>query len=205
MKSLFPGVFLFLLVTLMACEEEEECVGCNLNPRIKLKFEAGVTGELLDSLLSVVNTNMVDILDSLTTQLTDEERNNLMNALSLLREDSVEFQNTVNLFRSGRVRIAAIEAPGSSGFEQIQDSVVSELFMPVDMKNDASTYYFSYHDHVDTLQLIYQREIKQSIDGVRMRLSAIDVNREISTFDSIRVKCFNVDCSNDLTTVFIYF
>ena len=45
----------------------------------------------------------------------------------------------------------------------------------------------------------------QSLDGVRMRLSNIVANDELSTFDSVRVKCYNVDCGNDLTTVYVYF
>ena len=205
MKSLFRSVILVLFVTMTACEEEEECIGCNLNPGIKLKFEAGITGQVFDSLLSAAKGELVALADSLKTELSDEERNQISSAIAALRTDSSDYDNAVRLFRSGRIRINGIEAPGSSGFEQIQDSVVSELFVPVDMKNDVSTYYFSYHDRIDTLQLQYEREIRQSVDGVRMKLNGISVNREISTFDSVKVKCYKVDCSNDLTMVYIYF
>lgn len=196
---------MFLLVFAMACEEEEECVGCNLNPGIKLKFEAVTSKEVFDSLLAAVKEELVLLTDSLNTELSEEQRNEINAALGVLRADSIEFDNAVKLFRSGRIRIDGIEAPGSIGFEQIQDSVINELFVPVDMQNDFSTYYFSFHDQVDTLRLQYERQVVQSIDGVRMRLNNINVNQEISTFDSVRVKCYNADCANDLTKVHIYF
>lgn len=205
MKILLRGIIIVLLVTCIACEEEEDCVGCNLNPRIKLKFEATTTRDLYDSLLTNVKEELVVFKDSLTTQVSEEEKNEIIKVLSALREDSIKYDNAVKLFRSGRIRLSGVEAPGSSGFEQFQDTVMSEFFIPVDMKNDVSTYYFNFHDLVDTLQLNYHREIQQSIDGVRMRLSGIEVDREISTFDSVRVKCYKADCGNDLTTVYIYF
>ena len=205
MKSIIRVIILFLAVACFACEEEEDCVGCNLNPRIKLKFEATTTREVFDSLLTKANEDIVVFVDSLKTQLGDEDRNEIIDLLSSLREDSAKYGEAVSLFKAGRINISAIEAPGSSGFEQFQDTVMSAFFIPVDMKNDVSTYYFNFHDLVDTLQLNYHREIQQSIDGVRMRLSGIEVNRENSTFDSIRVKCYKADCGNDLTTVYIYF
>ena len=145
------------------------------------------------------------LADSLGGQLSAEDRTLILNKLDDLRSDSIKYADASDLFRTGQVRIDRIEAPGSLGFEQFQDSIVRDFSIPVDMNNDISTYYLHYHGLFDTLQLSYQREIAQTFDGVRMRIYDIGVNQEISTFDSIQVKCYNSECSNDLTDVFIYF
>ena len=200
------NIFLFLVVvSFFSCEEEKDCVGCNMNPKIKLKFEASATRELTDSLLANINGNLIELVDSLDTQLSADDRNNILAEVSSLKEDSSKYSEMVKLFKTGMTKINSIEAPGSSGFEQFQDSIIRDFSIPVDMRHDTSTYYFTYHGFSDTLQLYYQREIAQTFDGVRMRINGIGVNKELSTFDSIRVKCYNRDCSNDLTTVFIYF
>lgn len=200
------NIFLFLVVaSFFSCEEEKDCVGCNMNPKIKLKFEASETRELTNGLFADINDNINDLVDSLDTQISADERNNILTKLSSLREDSLKYSEIVKLFRSGMTKITSIEAPGSSGFEQFQDSIIRDFSIPVDMRHDTSTYYFTYHELSDTLQLYYQREITQTFDGVRMKIFGIGVNKELSTFDSIRVKCYNRDCGNDLTTVFIYF
>ena len=191
--------------TFTACVEEDDCVGCNLNPRIKIEFEALATRDVFDSLLSEANGQISILKDSLSGSISQEDVSKINSLLSLLREDSTKYTEAVSLFRNGRVSIDDISAPGSTGFEQFQDSIFSALYIPVDMENDVSTYYFRFHDIIDTLQLRYQREIVQSLDGVRMRLRKIEVDREITTFDSVRVKCYNVECGNDLTTVYVYF
>jgi len=199
-------VFLMLLpFTLMSCEEDEQCVGCNLNPSIKVKFEALETRVVFDSLLTEANDQISALEEALDSLIGQEEISTIAGSLALLRDDSTKYADAVSLFKNGRVNVDRIIAPGSVGFEQFQDTIFSELYIPVDMDNDASTFYFSFHDLVDTLQISYKRNIVQSLDGVRMRLSNIVANDELSTFDSVRVKCYNVDCGNDLTTVYVYF
>lgn len=200
--SLFP---LLLFVLLFACKEEEDCVGCNLNPKIKLKFEAFYTKQLTDSLFNSVNTKISEYVDSLSGELSNEDRNALEEELKSLREDSLIFDGSYNLFKVGKTIIDAIEAPGSTGLEQLQDTTIRDFSIPIDMHHDTSTFYFTYHGFIDTLQIFYQREINQTFDGVRMKLSNIGVNKEISTFDSISVKCYNRTCSNDQTTISVYY
>jgi len=200
--KLFP----FLLIALLfACEEEENCVGCNLNPKIKLKFEATFTRHKTDSLFNAVNTKIVEFVDSLSGVLSDDDRKALEEELQSLREDSLMFDEPLKLFKVGKTKIDAIEAPGSSGLEQLQDTTIRDFSIPIDMHHDTSTFYFTYHGFIDTLQIFYQREINQTFDGVRMKLSNIGVNKEISTFDSVKVKCYNRTCSNDQTTIYVYF
>lgn len=195
----------FFIALLFACEEEEECLGCNLNPKIKLKFEALYSKPEIDSLFTSVNNKISEYVDSLSGQLSKEERALLEKELQLLREDSLQFDEPYNLFRIGKTKIDAVEALGSKGLEQLQDTIIRDFAIPVDMHRDSSTFYFTYHGFIDTLQINYQREITQTFDGVRMTLKEIEVDKEISTFDSIRVKCYNVDCRNDRTTIYIYF
>jgi hypothetical protein len=200
--KLLPFIFIVLL---FACEEEEECIGCNLNPKIKLKFEALYSKPKIDSLFISVNNKISEYVDSLSGQLSNDERNALEEELGLLRKDSLQFDEPYNLFRIGKTKIDAIEALGAKDLEQLQDTIIRDFSIPVDMQSDTSTFYFAYHGFIDTLQISYQRDIIQTLDGVRMRISDIGVNKEISTFDSIRIKCYNVECSNDRTTIYVYF
>lgn len=202
----FVRLFLFIfIISFFACEEEEECVGCNMNPKIKLKFEAIYAKPGIDTLFAAVKDSIAVKVDLLSGQLSAEQRSNIEQDLQILRDDSLRYDEPYNLFQVSRTKIDAIEAPGSINLEQLQDTIIRDFAIPVDMHHDTSTFYFSYHGFTDTLQLFYQREITQTFDGVRMRINEIGVNEEISTFDSMRVKCYNVTCSNDQTTIYVYF
>ena len=199
-------LLLYLIaVSFLGCQEEEVCVGCNLNPKIKIQFEAIETKQLTDSLLTEVKSKIAQFVDSLSTQLTDQERSELLEELSLLREDSIKYDEIYSLLRVGKTIIDVIDAPGALSMEQFQDTVIRNFAIPVDMNHDTSTFYFTYHGFTDTLELHYQRSVIQNFDGIRMRLSDIGVNKEISTFDSLRVYCQKGNCSNDQTTIYIYF
>lgn len=195
-----------MVVVLFSCEKEEECMGCNINPKIRLKFEAARTRQLYDSLFGAVNSKMTLFSDSLQTDITEETRNTLLNEIEGLKADSTKYHEAISLYKTGKTRIDNIDAlSAEDGFTQFQDSIIRDFSIPVNMSSDTSTYYFSYHELVDTLQVHYQREIIQNLDGVRMRLTGIDVNEEMTTFDSVIVKCYNRDCGNDLTTIHVYF
>lgn len=206
MKLLKSIIVCSLVVTLFSCEKEDDCVGCNLNPKIKLEFEATGTRQLYDSLLETVNAKIIILSDSLITNITEETRKTFVDELVELRIDSTKYDDAISLYSAGKAGIDQIEALGAEdGFIQFQDSIVRDFSIPVNMSSDTSTYYFSYHELVDTLQVYYQREITQTLDGVRMQLTDIGVNEEMTTFDSIKVKCYNRECGNDLTTIHVYF
>ena len=205
MKLNIKLLLYLIAVSFLGCQEEEVCVGCNLNPKIKIQFEAIETKQLTDSLLTEVKIKIAQFVDSLSTQLTDQERSELLEELSLLREDSIKYDEIYSLLRVGKTIIDVIDAPGALNMEQFQDTVIRNFAIPVDMNHDTSTFYFTYHGFTDTLELHYQRSVIQNFDGIRMRLSDIGVNKEISTFDSLRVNCQKGNCSNDQTTIYIYF
>lgn len=203
----YKGILIFcLLGFLFSCGTEEECPGCNLNPKIKLEFEPTGTKEYTATLVAEINEKIVLFEDSLDTELTDEVRANIQAKLDTLHADSILFNYDYSLFKVGKIEMGRIDAVNSlDGFEQFQDSIIRDFAIPVDMHQDTSTYYFTYHGLVDTLQILYQRDVTQTFDGVRMRLSEIEVNEELSTFDSIRVKCYSANCGNNLTTIYVYF
>ena len=202
----FIKILLFLFVALFfACEKDDECVGCNLNPKIKIKFEAITTKPYIDSLFTAVKEAIEEGEAQLMENLTVDDRKLIENTLTDLRVDSTILDEEYTLFRSNYTRIDLLEAKGSSMTSLFQDTVIRDFAVPVDMQHDTSTFYFMYHELTDTLQIFYQRDVMQTFDGVRMKINEIGVNQEISTFDSIRVKCYNVDCSNDQTTIFLYF
>ena len=204
--NLYLRLILFLVaVSFFGCQKEDECVGCNLNPKIKIQFDATKTKLLTDSLFTEVKSTIKQFVDSLSTQITEQERSELLDQLSLLREDSIKYDEIYNLLRVGKTMIDVIDAPGALSMEQFQDTVIRNFAIPVDMNHDTSTFYFAYHGFTDTLQLHYQRNVIQNLDGVRMRLTDIGINKEISTFDSVRVYCQKGNCSNDQTTIYIYF
>jgi len=206
MGNRFRVVLLLLLFLVTACEEEEDCVGCNLNPKIKLKFEATGSKIHADSILKAVNFKIGILIDSLLSEgLTEDQRNQLLVELEILRNDSVKYHSTSTLFKSGKVNIEQINASEALDPILFQDTIIRDFAIPVDMHHDTSTFIFTYHDKVDTLQIYYLREIKQNLDGIRMSLHGIEVNQELSTFDSVKVRCYSSDCSTDITKIFVYF
>ena len=198
------SIYAIIIILFSSCEEKE-CVGCNLNPKIKIDFEASRSLELTDSLLRTVKIEIQRLVDSLAGELTQEQVIAIDRELLTLRSDSAVFGENYNLFRTGSARIDKIVAPGSVGFEVLSDTIVRDFALPVDMQSDTTTFYFDYHGITDTLQLHYRREIIQNLDGLRMRLLDIVVNHEVTTFDSVEVRCANRTCSNDRTTIILFF
>ncbi len=206
MRKYLLFILLILLFSLNACQEEDNCVGCNLNPKIKLRFEALNTKKITEENLIEVKSKMKGLSDSLAIELlTDDQRTELLSALAILRVDSMKYADFFDLLRLGKTKIDFLDAAGAINFDQFQDTLVRDFSIPVDMNHDTSTFYFQYFGLSDTLQVHYQREINQTLDGMRMKIMEIGVNEEISTFDSIQVKCYKSDCSNDLTTIYVYF
>ncbi len=205
MEKIIKIIPILFIVLIFACDKEEACVGCNLNPKIKLKFESIWKKAVTDSLVNLVNEEVDKINELLEGQLTIDERKILEKELSDVKKEASMLEDELSLFRSGKTKMDFIGASGSVLTNLFQDTVIGEFSIPVDMQHDTSTYFFAYHGFIDTLQLIYQREIDQTFDGVRMRLLEIGINKDINTFDSIKVKCYSLECSNDRATIHIYY
>jgi hypothetical protein len=199
--KILPVVFLCLL---SSCTEENDCIGCNLNPRVKIKFETVFLRAETEQRFTQVKSNMEMLRDSLMKELPQNTRDLILSELANLKEDSFRLSTDFALFRTNRIQIDEIFAPGSVSLERFQDTVVLNFALPVDMKRDSTTFYFSYHGFVDTLQIHYERNVIQNLEGVRMRLNNLGVITESTTFDSLRVQCNRRECSNDQTTIYIY-
>jgi hypothetical protein len=86
-----------------------------------------------------------------------------------------------------------------------EDTVVRDFALPINMHADSSVYYFIYHDLTDTLKLNYKRDIVQTYDGVRMKIIDLEVDRGMTTFDSVSVRCGDENCSNWGMNIEAYF
>lgn len=199
--KLLPILF---LCAISSCTEENDCIGCNLNPRVKIKFETAFLRAETEQRFTQVKSTINILRDSLLKELPQNTKDIILAELAILKEDSLRLGYDFELFRTNKIQIDEISAPGSVSMEMFQDTVVFNFAMPVDMMRDTTTFYFSYHGFVDTLQIHYERSVIQNLQGVRMRLKNIGVNMETTTFDSLRVQCNRRECSNDQTTIYIY-
>ncbi|NJN25418.1 MAG: hypothetical protein HC819_05315 [Cyclobacteriaceae bacterium] len=193
------------LFTLVGCQQEDDCIGCNLNPKVKIKFEAVSTREVTEQALDTLNKSLKALQDALKGELTEGEKNEINAQVALLKVDSAAYGQIFDFIKAGKTQLDAIIAPGAEQMEQFQDTVVRDFALPVDMSHDTSTYYFNYFGKIDTLQLYYQRAIVQTLDGMRMKIYGIGVNAALNTFDSARVRCYDTECANNLTTVYVYY
>ncbi len=205
MVKIFTYLLLLPVLFLLSCDTEDNCADCNLNPKVKLKFQADASLTKVDSLFSEVKEKIATGMAQLEGELSPEERAEIQQSLIILREDSIRLGEDYSLFTSGSALVDFIAAKGGKSMDFFQDTVINNFAIPVDMQHDTSTFYFGFHGFEDTLQLFYSRQITQTLDGVRMQVSGIGVDEEISTFDSVRVQCLKSGCSNDQTTIYIYF
>lgn len=204
MRKFIKILPIFFLILLSSCTEENDCIGCNLNPRVKIKFETVFLRAETEQRFIQVKSNMEMLRDSLKKELPQNTRDIILSELANLKEDSFRLSTDFALFRTNKIQIDEIFAPGSVSLERFQDTVVLNFALPVDMKRDTTTFYFSYHGFVDTLQIHYERNVIQNLEGVRMQLNNLGVITESTTFDSLRVQCNRRECSNDQTTIYIY-
>jgi hypothetical protein len=205
MKNLLGIILLLGVALILGCNEEEDCPGCNLNPKIKLKFVPVNTKISVESAFTEVKEKMSAYSDSLENAVEPEIISSLTEKISALRSDSLHYDEIYNQLRVMKVLMDEITAPGAMNLEQFQDSLIRDFAIPVDMQHDTSTFFFNYYELTDTLQIVYKRDIIQNLEGMRMRIYDINVNEELSTFDSVRVKCYKSQCSNDITMIYVYF
>lgn len=204
MKNLTFLILLTISAMIASCSEEDDCVGCNLNPGVKVKFETAQLRAEISGNLTETGKLITVLRDSLQKDLTAEQRSLVQNALVNARGDSAKFANQSAQLRSGRFLISELEASGAVGMEYFQDTLVMNFALPVNMNSDTTTFFIAYYENMDTLQITYTRSIFQNLTGVRMRLSNIEINEIVTTFDSLRVQCSRGVCNNEATTIFIF-
>ena len=187
----------------------EECPGCEeriIESRVKIRFNAVETKDLTEEQLDSLSTTILQQIELLDSSAFAQKQDSINIVINELREDSTKLDDWLTLFRSGRTLINSISGIGVDDISAFEDTTVTKSFsLPVNMNEDESVYYFSYHDLTDTLKIQYEREIVQSLDGIRMRILELAVDESYTTFDSVQVNCIGSECSNQLSTIEIYF
>ncbi len=205
MKYILLGFSVLLLFALAGCEEEDDCVGCGIDPKVTIRFDPTISRKAIEAQLTPINARIKLLRDSLKLALPEDIAVNVTNSLQAMREDSSAVSGPLVYFKSGKIRLTSISSPGTGFLEEWQDTVVNTVKIPVDMLHDTTTYYFNYHEHSDTLQVRYERELVQTLTGMRMVLRHLNVVHEKTSFDSLIFKCPGGECSNDRATFSVLF
>jgi hypothetical protein len=199
----------FLLLGALFFYGCEECPGCEeriKESRVKIRFNATGTLDLTEEQLDSLSTTILQQVELLDSSAFVQKADSINLVLEQLREDSTKLNEWLSLFRTGKTLINSISGDGVSDITVFEDTTITKTFsLPVNMNKDESIYYFSYHDLVDTLKIQYDREIIQTLDGIRMRILELAVDESSTTFDSVSVNCYGSECSNQLSTVDVYF
>jgi hypothetical protein len=205
MKSILLIISVLLLFSLASCEEEDECVGCGIDPKVTVNFDPTISRKAIEGQLTPINARIKSLRDSLKLELPEDLVTQVTNTLQTMRQDSSTISGPLLYFKSGKIRLVSVSAPGTGSFEQWQDTVVNTVKIPVDMQHDTTTFYFNYHKHYDTLKVRYERELVQTLTGRRMVLRNLSVVHEKTSFDSLIFKCPGGKCSNDRATISVLF
>jgi hypothetical protein len=183
---------LFLFTS--GCDTCENCDSVNRDPRVKIKFVATGTREMTQDTLEHISKSIEEVRDLLDSETDPEKIDSLENVEAGLVEDSIYYGGWEELFRSGYTRMDLIEGVGAEN--SYEDTVIRDFALPINMHADSSVYYFIYHDLIDTMKLSYKRDIVQTLDGVRMKIIELEVVEDMTTFDSVKVRCGDEICSN---------
>ncbi len=198
LQSLFrnlpvPAAFA-LVFWLVACDTCDDCHGVNRDPRVKINFLAVGTLEKTRDTLEYIDESLQTVRDELELETDPDKIDSLENVRNVLLADSTKYAEWEDLFRRGYTHMDLIEGAGAE--YPYLDTVVRNFALPLNMHSDSCIFYFVYHDLVDTMKFRYRRNIVQTLDGVRMKLIELEVVRDMTTFDSIRVQCSEDTCSN---------
>lgn len=205
MKYILPGFLLFIVMALASCEEEDECVGCGIDPRMIVRFDPSLSRKAIEARLAPVNVRIKSLRDSLKLELPEAILTKVTSSLTSYRQDSNTIADPLKYFKLGKIRLMSVSAPGTGYFAEWQDTVVNTVKIPVNMHHDTTTYYFNYHEHVDTLQVRYDRELVQTLTGMRMALRNMKIVHENTSFDSLIFRCPGGQCSHDRATISVLF
>lgn len=156
--------------------------------------------ELADSLNTLLVFNK-SLLDSIPTL-----QDSLQTSIDQLESDSAKYANWLKWFKGGKAMLNNISGEDVVGTSVFQDTIINTSFsLPLNMNRDESVYYFDYHGLSDTLKIQYKREVTQNLDGVRMKIFDLGIDNAETTFDSAKVRCIGLDCSNRRSSIEVYF
>ena len=207
MRILFQNARLVIAIVILAlvsgCDDCENCDNTARDPKVRLKFVATGTREMTRDTLEIISNSLGEIREQLETETDPDKIDSLSAEEIVLLEDSVYYSEWEVLFSSGRTHINLMEGVGA--VNSYMDTVVRDFALPINMHADSSVFYFVYHDLIDTMKLNYKRDIVQTLDGVRMKIIELEVDKDITTFDSVSVRCGDENCSNWEMNIEAYF
>ncbi len=207
MRILFQNVRLVIAIMILAlvsgCDECENCDNAPRDPKVSLKFVATGTRDMTRDTLENISNSLEEIREQLETETDPDKIDSLRDEEIVLVEDSIYYSEWEVLFSSGRTHMDLIEGVGA--VNSYMDTVIRDFGLPINMHADSSVYYFVYHDLIDTIKLNYKRDVVQTLDGVRMKIVELEVDSDITTFDSVWVRCGDENCSNWEMNIEAYF
>jgi len=192
--------FLILTICIVfltnSCKEDTGFDIRQLEPIVKLSFintdslpKALQELQLLNDSLSIVN-------DLISMGATD------LDSVAALLQTEIDLVNEeIETILAGRTIIDNVESPEGMGNIQFPDS--AEIFpFPLSISTDQSTFYVTIGNDIDTVQIVYEREITEE-PGVIL-FTNFNTQISLNTYDSVRVDCDSLCISNE-TSISLYY
>ncbi len=201
-KKIVPWLGIILVIVVIACQREDPLVPVT-EPRVKMQLIPWGAKSKLNTMIAHNADSLKIRYNKLEATTDPEEQQVLLDELIQLRNDSIQFAEKKALYNKGKVLVEQIIGVGGPDISYLQDSLVTSFGLPLRPQTDTATYYFFYDDLADTLQLVYERNVLQTIDGIRLQM--YDLRDSRSTFDSLKIICRKRNCTNNESTIEAYF
>jgi len=192
--------FLILTICIVfltnSCKEDTGFDITQLEPIVKLSFintdslpKALQELQLLNDSLSIVN-------DLISMGATD------LDSVAALLQTEIDLVNEeIETILAGRTIIDNVESPEGMGNIQFPDS--AEIFpFPLSISTDQSTFYVTIGNDIDTVQIVYEREITEEPSVILF--TNFNTQISLNTYDSVRVDCDSLCISNE-TSISLYY
>lgn len=202
----FLYIFIFLVLTILACEETDGPNKVVSAPTISVGFVA-------DSSLLKVEQESKDfkvLIDTMTARylraIENEEFADTVELIVNRMKFSILLDSVTqlkNLFKSKKVRLDSVYAL-SSNSAVILDTVNSVFKLPLNVNADSSVFVFSYLNKKDTLTFSYKTKVNGGLDQIS--IIAYEVELVKSTFHkNTRHYCHEENCRSNEIVFKVYF
>lgn len=198
------GIFLFLLVFTVGCDECQDCEPIDAkDPGIFVTFINNTQiSKVIDS-LEVYSTDSLDLSEELKKVNSDLENENLSEEESTaLRRERDEITANIKAkneliaqerkllkdLREGRTSIEALHTAGSIDTLSFQADTMFRF--PLRPDYDTTIFKILFNDREDILTFFYNRDIKVVED--RIKIKATGIKKGSNTFDKVDLDTTNI-------------
>lgn len=189
-----------------ACEDETAEPAATTGPKVSLRFTPLLSKQASEDSLAAVNLALSANRALLAGTQNAAEIQQIQARIAELQQDSLNYRSQLALWSAGNFFIDDLTGPYILEEHPYRDTLVNRNFMlPLDMNRDTSEYYFTYLTRTDTLRLFYQRRLIELLDGTRMELYGLDVDRNVTSFDSAAVTCVQASCKHYEVAIDLFF